>query len=374
MTQQAKDKMLVASGSSYGAIAHDEHARKAVNAAVAKMAPCTIGSVLLFLTSGYAHNPQNAIKEAAKSAGTPQVFGCCAMGLLTEEEWLLDVEGAVAMVFPSHLGLRPLTVLQQHGIDPSLVLTLATPNAATIAVNSCDQPQTGAVTTDEYGHGPFSVWQSGRIIEQEFVQCAYPNSLINVTHVAEGVRAISPIMQVNRAKGHCLIEVDQMSATDNLSHHLPENLHAVGLKQPYNLLCAISENNDINSIKNGHFKLHHVVSSDLQNEHINVSGTIKAGRYLFWGLRDEQHAQAVIEKELTTAKAKLGKQPLFGLMFPNIGRGSEFFNGRDRDLELFQDIFPDTPLIGFYGNGEIAPGQRLSGLIHRYATVFSLFA
>ena len=89
-------KRRVGSGASYGAIAHDEHARKAVQKALAQMHDTTVGSVLLFLSSSYAHNPQNAIKEAAKAAGTPQVFGCCAMGLLTEQEWLLDVEGAVA--------------------------------------------------------------------------------------------------------------------------------------------------------------------------------------------------------------------------------------------------------------------------------------
>ena len=61
-------------------------------------------------------------------------------------------------------------------------------------------------------------------------------------------------------------------------------------------------------------------------------------------------------------------------MFPNIGRGAEFFNGRDRDLEIFKEIFPEVALIGFYGNGEIAPGHQLSGLIHRYSTVFSIFA
>jgi len=367
-------KRLVGSGSSYGAIAHDEHARQAVKAALANMRDCTVGSVLLFLSNGYAHKPQNAIKEAAKAAGTPLVFGCCAMSLLTEREWLLDVEGAVAMVFPSELGLKPLSVLKQQGIDPTLVLTLATPNAATIAVNHCDLPQIGAITTDEYGHGPFSVWQSGRIIEQEFTQSAFPNSLKSVVAVAEGVRRISPIMQINRAQGHCLIEANQQTAVDNLLSHLPENLHAVGLKQPYNLLCGISENNQRESIEQGHYKLHHVVSSDQQSRQIHMSGTVKAGRHMFWALRDEQHAQAAMLTKLNTAKAELTTTPIFALMFPNIGRGPEFFNGQDRDLEMFQDLFPDTPLIGFYGNGEIAPGHQLGGLIHRYTTVFSLYA
>jgi len=367
-------KRIIGTGASYGAIAHDEHARQAVKNAIATMQDCTVGSVLLFLSSAYAHRPQHAIKEAAIASGTPQVFGCSAMSLLTEQEWLLDVEGAVAMVFPRELSLQPLSLLQQQGIDPKLVLTLTTPNAATIAVNMSNLPQTGAITTDEYGHGPFSVWQSGRIVEREFTQCAFPNTLTPRVDVAEGIRRISPIMQVNQSDGHHLIEIDQRNAIDNLLHHLPENLHAVGLKQPYNLLCAISENNQIESIEQGHYKLHHVVSSNDKTRQINLSGTIKAGQYMFWALRDEQHAQATMLSKLTSAKTELQAPPKFALMFPNIGRGPEFYNGRDRDLELFQEVFPNTPLLGFYGNGEIAPGHKLGGLIHRYATVFSLYA
>ena len=91
---------VIASGLSYGALPHDEHARRAVSQAMQKMQGDTIGSVLLFLTTGYASQPQRAITEAARAAGTPQVFGCCAVGILNESEWLLDAEGAVALVFP----------------------------------------------------------------------------------------------------------------------------------------------------------------------------------------------------------------------------------------------------------------------------------
>jgi len=364
----------VASGASYGAIAHDEHAGIAVKKALAKMQIGTVGSVLLFLTSAYAHKPQNAIKEAAVAAGTPQVFGCCAIGLLTEQEWLLDVEGAVAMVFPQHLGLHALTVLQQQGVAPDSILTLTTPNAATMAVNANEIDQFGSITTDEYGHGPFSVWQSGRIVEQEFTQCAFPNSLKKVTKIADGVKRVSPIMPIDGANGHCLFSINQQPASDNLMDSLPDNLRSIGLKQPYSLLCAISENEEKASIEQGHYKLHHIVSNNTENQQIHLSGSAKNQRHLFWAIRDQQYAQELMLKQLESAKEELGAEPKFALMFPNIGRGAEFFNGRDRDLELFTDVFPETPLIGFYGNGEIAPGHRLSGLIHRYSTVFSLFA
>ena len=267
------------------------------------------------------------------------------------------------MVFPQHLSLHALTVLHQQGISPNSVLTLTTPNAATIAVNATDINQFGSITTDEYGHGPFSVWQSGRIAEQEFIHCAFPPTLKQVTKIADGIKRVSPIMQIDRSDGHCLLEIDKQVATDNLLTNLPDNLQSIGLTQPFSLLCATSENESRESIEQGHYKLHHVVSSNQDKQQIHLSGTAKTGRYLFWGIRDQQYAQEVMLNQLQSAKEQLGETPKFALMFPNIGRGAEFFNGRDRDLELFKETFPNTPLIGFYGNGEVVPGHKFSGLI-----------
>lgn len=366
MTEQPR----VATGASYSAIAQDEHARKAVQKALAKMPPCTVGSVLLFLTGAYAYHPQNAIKEAAKAAGTPMVFGCCAISLLTEQEWLLDVEGAVAMVFPQELSLQPLSILQQQGVSPELVLTLCTPNAATIAVNSTDLPQLGAITTDEYGHGPFSVWQNGRIIENEYCQTAFNGALRPSVIVSESVKKLSPIMQINRSNEHCLYEIGLAPACENL---LSNVLHA----EPddlFGLLCAVSEDNTIESIEQGHYKLHHLISVDKENQTVRLSGNAKVGKFMFWATRDASLAQQSMSNRLQAAKLRMDGSPQFALMFPNIGQGPEFFGGVDKDLLAFQQTFPNTPLIGFYGNGEISPGYKLAALIRHYSTVVSVFS
>ena len=364
----------VASGASYGAIAHDEHAAEAVHNAMAKMLPSKVGSVLLFLSSAYAHKPQRALKLAAKAAGTPAVFGCCAMNLLTEQEWLMDVEGAVAMVFPNDLSLQPINLLHQQGIDPSLVVTLTTPNAANIAVNDVSSPQVGAITSDEYGHGPYAVWQGGRVVEREFVQSALPNNLKSHVMVASGVRPISPALCIDRSEAHKLMECDGTTAYHSLLGHLPANMHSLGLKNPYSLLCAVSENESPESLKLGHYKVHHIVSIDEEEQSVHLSGNPKHDRHMFWAVRDEQHAQEVMLDKLVKSKDSIDQAPVFALMFPNISRGPEFYNGQDRDLELFQEVFPNTPLLGFYGNGEIAPGHRYGGLIHRYACVLGLYA
>ena len=360
-------KRRVATGASYGAIAKDDYAREAVNNALAKMRPCTVGSVLLFLSNEYAHNPQNAIREAAKAAGTPLVFGCCAVGLLTEEEWLLDVEGAVAMVFPQELSMQPLRVLRPQGIEPKLALTLTSPNAAEMAIDSCNSPQFGSVTSDEFGHGPYSIWQSGRVVEQEFCQIAFSGDLKPQVVLAEGVERLSPVMQINRVQNNTLLEVNLEGACDNLSRH-------VSIASPFDLFCAVSETNDPESIEQGHYQLIHVLDIDPKTNTVILADEIKAGRHVFWARRNINSAQASIDKELKKAKDRLVSEPEFAIMFANITRGPEFFGGTDLDLEAFKNAFPGTPLIGFYGNAEIAPGFKLHATQRHHATISVLFA
>lgn len=357
----------VATGARYGANPKDEYAREAVQQAMAKMRPCTIGSVLLFLSNAYAQSPQNAIKEAAKAAGTPLVFGCCAAGLLTEDEWLLDVDGAVAMVFPQDLGLQPLRVLRPQGITPELIFTIASPNAMDIAIGSSDCPQFGSITTDEYGQGPYSVWQSGRIVEQEYSQSAFASHLQSTLVVSESIERLSPAMQINKVDGNMLLEVNEQSAFDNIKQHLQTD-------SPFDVLCAVSETNNPDSIAQGHYELIHVLSVDEENQTITLADKVKAGRQLFWARRSTEEATKSMQTELLAAQSRLHKEPEFALMFPNVSRGPQFFGGVDQDLESFKQTFPDTPLIGFYGNAEISPGFKSPAVLRHHSTVTALFA
>ena len=363
----------VATGASYGALVDPQHARIAVENAIKKMVPGTIGSVLLFLTAGYSHSPQSAIKEAAKVAGTPQVFGCCAIGLLTEEDWLLDVEGAVAMLFPRELGLQPYSIAQRNNQSPDWALTFSSPNAASIAVNSINTPQFGAITSDEFGQGPFSVWQSGRIAEREFIHLALNKTAEYQFVKADGIKRVSPIMQINRSRAHTLLELDNGLPVDTLPQELIDNHEPHKTDQLFHLIAAVSENTDKESIANGHYKLHHVVSSDKASGQVHLSGSTKAGQHLFWAVRDEQWAQQLVESRLLQTKQNIKGTAKFAMMFSNISRGADFFNGRDQDFELFKQTFPNLPMVGFYGDGEITPGHRLSGLIQHHCAVFAIF-
>ena len=68
----------------------------------------------------------------------------------------------------------------------------------------------------------------------------------------------------------------------------------------------------------------------------------------------------------------LGSKPDFGLLFSCIGRGP-FYDGIDHDLNIITQQLPNMPLLGFYGNGEIARIGEHNQLLP-YSAVLSLFA
>ncbi|MFT7229456.1 MAG: small ligand-binding sensory domain FIST [Methylophilaceae bacterium] len=77
----------------------------------------------------------------------------------------------------------------------------------------------------------------------------------------------------------------------------------------------------------------------------------------------------------TASKLKLSliAYPSFAMLFSYLGRESSFYIGSDQDLELVKTLFPGLSIIGFYGNGEIAPVTGRNEILD-HLTVLNLFA
>jgi small ligand-binding sensory domain FIST len=371
--QTAPHKQIT-SGSSFGAFASDEHARRAVQAAIKKITDRPIGGVLLFLTTGYALYPQTAIRAAVKVSGTLNVTGCCALGVFTEQDSSTDREGAVAMAFSHEAALSPLLSAKQGGRTVELCLSLSSPNAGKIAIQSANIKQFGAIASDEFGEGPYSLWQGGRIVEREYCHNVFAGSSQHFLAKCESVRPLSPLMQINLSDAHELIELDQRPALDSLNELLPAQLQNSEQDLGLSIIALVSETSDPASINLGHHQLLHVVSIDKATRRVMLSEPIKAGRRMLWAIRDPQYAEQQMRLRLLEAKRKFSGQPTYALMFININRGTDFYQGHNRDLRLFAQIFPDTVMVGISSHAEIIPGYRSNASIQHSSTVFGLFS
>ena len=290
--------------------------------------------VLLFLTRDFVRHAQPAIVAAARAAGTLQVSGCTAYGLLTECGWLLDQPGAAALVFaqptPDH-GERsgPLLSFSGHHTLPHDWISL---------------PARAGLLDAEAAS-----WAHGRLAGTPGAEIGLPGVHARVA-CSPGLRLLGLPLKVNTTTGYDLRQLGGLAAIDSLRRALPAELRA----DP---------------------PLHQIVVSRAADEpalpilSINADGSLTLGEALavgeavHWAIRQPLSAERDMRRSLLAAPlngvVNAENTPDFALMFSCLGRGPLFYGNEDRDLLAFAEQFPGVPLLGAYGSGQIAPvGNR----------------
>ncbi|KAM4602995.1 F-box only protein 22 isoform 2-T2 [Polymixia lowei] len=108
-----------------------------------------------------------------------------------------------------------------------------------------------------------------------------------------------------------------------------------------------------------------------------------------------QGASVLLEQDVGTPKAaeaailrlkaaKLPERNTLGFMFACVGRGQNYYNNQSNvEADAFRKVFPNIPLFGLFGNGEIGCDRivkddytlcdaDMDGLQHEYTTVMTL--
>ena len=355
---------IAATGLSHGARPHPEHAAVAVRRALERAGWARAQSVLLFLTPHYARHPETAIRAAARAAGSLQVYGATGAGILTDQEWLLDAPGAAAMVFNS-----PLIPPSMNPGEP--LLSLATP--AGLSADWFDAPpaRIGAVSGDLFGQGPFQVWAASRIADSGRVEAGWPDMEWEI-RTSQGVRALTAPIEVAKVQGLDLLRLGNYPALNVLVQALPVGVREMEHIPLHLIMGGVTFGDPTTAIREGRYRLNHIVATHVATQSITLAQPLSPGERLFWAMRDILTAERDMRMAIEEAAAGLSGAPGFGLLFPCMGRGPHFFGNRDRDLELLQTRLPGLPVLGMYGNGEIAPLDDQNHL-YQYSTVLGLF-
>ena len=362
-------KTPVATGLSHGNRPDPRHAARAVETALECADLTRANSVLLFLTPEYADQPEPALRAAARAAGTIQVMGGTGAGILTDQEWLLDSPGAAAMVFGGDISLN---FPGKNPLEERPILSLCTPGGLTADWLDIPAPRIGAVSGDLAGHGPFTVWRSSRIDDSGSVDAEITGTDSVIT-VSQGVRALTSPIEVMEVKDLDILRLGNYPALNVLVQSLPVNVKNMDRIPLHMLMGGVTFGDPETAIREGRFRLNHIVSANLNNKSITLSHPMNRGERLFWAMRDALTAERDMRQTIEAARETLGREPDFALLFPCMGRGPHFFGNRDRDLELLKSRFPGIPIIGFYGNGEIAPLDENNHLF-QYSAVIGLYA
>lgn len=355
----------IATGLAYGRTPEPELAAQAVKQAMKKSGIKIPSAVLLFLSSEFASDPESAVKAAAKAASCTQIIGCSATGIFTEDDWILDSPAAAAMVFSDSATLNVI----KETIDQNLVMTLAAPNAMNSTWLSKPGLRFGGISGDAIGQGPFSVWENGKGASLGYCEVEFQNAKIAVA-ASHGVKILSSPQIISQADNYDLISVNHIDAATQLkqawhNYHKEKEL-------PLHQIVTIYADNEA-ALNEGNYNVATIISINEPHGSITLSKRLQTNDYMAWAVRDVNTAQIDIVKTATKLGQQLEADPTFALLFSCLGRGPSFYDGSDQDLALLKTLFPSMPIIGFYGNGEIAPIAGKSEML-QYSAVLGLFS
>lgn len=357
----------VATGLSRGPRPEARHAAVAVEQALERAGISNANAILLFLTPHYARDPQPALRAAAKTAGCTQVIGGTGAGILTEQEWLLDSPGACAMVFGGDLRLTP----RGDALVDDIVLSLCTPEQ--LSAEWLDVPITriGAISGDLGGEGPFKVWSGSRSVESGRAEACIANAG-GATGVSQGVRALTSPIEVAEVHGYDVLRLGNYPALNVLVKSLPVGVREMERIPLHLIMGGVTFGDPDTAIREGRYRLNHIVAANLKEQSITLAQPLNRGERLFWAMRDTLAAERDMRATIERTYAALGAEPDFAFLFPCMGRGPHFYGNTDRDLDLLKNRFPQLPIIGMYGNGEIGPLDD-SNHLYQYSAVVGLF-
>ncbi|HYN53176.1 MAG TPA: FIST C-terminal domain-containing protein [Methylotenera sp.] len=358
--------MKVATSIVLGLEASPTLAALAVTQAMHKAGITTANSVLLFLTSEFANDPQAAIRAAAKAANCTKVMGCSATGIFTEEDWVLDTPAAAVMVFGDETSLQ---VAKLNDTQQPL-FTLTAPNGINSTWLNDGSIRFGGVSGDANGQGPFSVWQNAKGDVSGYVDAFFTNVKV-ATKASHGLKILTKPKKIHQMDGYDITLLDNKAPLAALKKAWKKHSKSDG-PVPLHLIMAVYAEH-ANTINAGEFDQTSVISYDDENDSITLAQPLKAGQYLSWGFRDKMLAEEDLALVSNHLKKALGTTPDFGLLISCLGRGPYFYGGIDRDLNVLTQQLPNMPLLGFYGNGEIASIGGINQLLP-YSAVLSLFA
>jgi len=385
--------MKVATSLILGSRATPKLATQAVTQAMQKANITVANSVILLLTSEFANDPDPSIRAAAKAANCTQVMGCSATGIFTEEDWVLDSPAVAAMVFGDNVNLHTGKNVLENAEHTQPLLTLTAPNAINSTWLNSGSPRYGGVSGDVTGQGPFSVWQNAKGEVSGYVD-AFFTGVNMATKPSHGLQLLTAPQCITEVNGYDVVTLTSSEPSD-LEWLMQEKLHLKNMRPPLNqlqkawqlhcselkkptnspmplhLMMAVYADS-AEAILQGNYQQTNLIGVNETNNSITLAQSLKAGQFISWGLRSQAVAEADLMLVSTQLTDELGSKPDFGILFSCLGRGPYFYGGIDRDLKVLTHQFPQMPLIGFYGNGEISCLNSVNQLLP-YSAILSLF-
>ena len=199
-------------------------------------------------------------------------------------------------------------------------------------------------------------WHDEQIVESGVAGMLLTGAFHTEIGVAQGCQPIGHLLEINRAEGNVIYEVNGKPALEGLQGAL-ESLSADELRQSGRVVfIGIAMDKENPAPQRGDFLVRNLVVYDKESGAIAVSENVSEGQFIQFHLRNSVSADKEIQEIVVDLHKRTREQPpAFGMYFNCLGRGKGLYGKANHDIQIIKERFPDLPVIGFFGNAEFAP-------------------
>jgi small ligand-binding sensory domain FIST len=192
--------------------------------------------------------------------------------------------------------------------------------------------------------------------------------------VAQGCRPIGRPMRITQCRGHLLFALDGKSPLETAREtvsSLPETERELAARA---LFLGVSMNELVEHPGPGDFLIRNLVGMDPETGALAIGENLRVGQTVQFHVRDSRSSAEDLDLALASFREKgQGADARGALLFSCLGRGIHLYGRADHDTDAFRRVLGDTPLGGFFCNGEIGPVGGVSYL-HGFTSSFGIFS
>lgn len=347
------------------------------------------------------HGPalDEVLEVLSRATGTPYVVGCSAAGILAEGRevergpamgvmavasdkiratgFLFHDDGDHGLTAGLRLGQRFLTSRNSgdlvlvwsdpHTIRPDLLLQGLDATIGSVpvagAASSARTMSDGTFQFHGVETGRKSV--SGIRLGGEFRY-----------HVAitQGCRSLGEPLTVTRSHENFILEVGGRPAMDVLRDVSPTSLLQDPARALQSLVVGLVPESGSGGVGGCDYLVRNIVAADPDTGALAIADTLEEGQQIVFALREARSAREDVARMLRQILATAGDLSFrFGLYFNCLARGESLYQQNGVDAGFLENALPGVPLLGLFGNAEIAPVGGVNQVL-TYTGVLVLFA
>ncbi len=351
-----------------------------------------VSLVLLFASGAHASHGQTLVEEATALGSTDAVVGCSGMGVLNEKSEV-EQRDAVAVLAVSGDVIQPVPFLATGAGASAEIAEALLPYAPESGLlclfpdvsahnpgpliealgRSLPFPIVGAAASGS-PMDPRSYQWCGREVVQEGVAGVLLRGEVKIlTGVAQGCQPFGQAYTITKGEGNVIHEIAFSPAIDALKEALdtltPEEKENVGPS----IFVGLAMDELATARGRGDFLIRNLIGLNPEDGSIAVGEHVVTGQTVQFNRRTSAAAHDDLVQTVQAVARELGEDPVrFGLYFNCLGRGYGLFGQPDHDVGLIAAELGDFPLVGFFGNAELAPvGGK--NYVHSYTGGLAVF-